>query len=770
MRIAALQPVDERMAASLQSFVPARVFDAHAHLYRMCDVGSVKSPLMDAFPAELTAGDWREALSQQLGAGRLVGGLFMPWPVRDGATVDANQYLLAQLERVPESRGSILIRPEWTEKEVTALLDHPQVVGLKPYHRFAPEEPTFQAPLSAYLPEWAWRLADARGLAITIHLVRDGALADRENLDEIRRMGRRYPGARVILAHAARGFHAPNTVKAVGQLAGLENVFFDTAAVCESAPLEAILRWFGPGKLLWGSDFTVSHQRGRAVTAGDGFAWICPERVDGGADAPECHATLVGFEALRALEEAADAASLSKADLCDVFHDNAARLFGLLDEPGNRTQGLYEHAKERIPGGTQLLSKRPEMLAPDQWPAYFREARGCEIWDLDGRHFYDLSIHGIGACLLGYRDPDVTRAVLRRVRLGSFCTLNPPDEVALADRLCAIHPWADQARFTRCGGEAAVVAVRIARATTRRSHVAICGYHGWHDWYLAANLGESDALMGHLLPGLDPLGVPKELRGTARTFAYERRDAFDAILEDHGDDLAAVVMEPMRHHLPEAGFLEYVRDRAHRAGALIIYDEITIGWRLCYGGAHLRLGVAPDMAVLAKALGNGHPIGAVIGTRAAMEGAHGSFISSTYWTEGVGPAAALATLDKMARVDVPPYIEGVGQRAKAAWRAAAQRHGLPVVVDDGVDCLAHFKFDHPKTDALRTLYAQLMLGRGFLAGTALYCTMAHTDEIIAMYAEAIDEVFAEIAAILSADAVEKALRGPVAHTGFRRLL
>ena len=280
------------------------------------------------------------------------------------------------------------------------------------------------------------------------------------------------------------------------------------------------------------------------------------------------------------------------------------------------------------------------MAAPDQWPAYFREARGCETWDLDGRHYYDCGLHGVGAALLGFRDPDVTRAVQRRVALGALCTLNPPEEVELAERLCAIHPWAEQARFTRSGGEAMAVAVRIARATSDRSAVAVCGYHGWHDWYLAANLGDNDALRGHLLPGLDPLGVPGELRGTCLPFAYNDVRQLREIIAQHGRRLAAVVMEPCRFHDPDPGFLEFVRDETRRAGALLIFDEITVGWRLNHGGAHLQLGVDPDMAVFAKTLSNGHPMAAVIGTGEAMEGAHGSFIISTYWTDGVGPAAA----------------------------------------------------------------------------------------------------------------------------------
>jgi len=436
----------------------------------------------------------------------------------------------------------------------------------------------------------------------------------------------------------------------------------------------------------------------------------------------------------------------------------------------NRKKGivLYQHAKTRIPGGTQLLSKRPEMFAPDQWPAYFDRARGCETWDMDGNHYYDMSTNGIGACLLGFRDPDVTRAVCERIRQGSMCSLNPPEEVELADLLCKIHPWAEQARFTRCGGETAAVAVRIARATTDRSLIAICGYHGWQDWYLAANLGKSDALRGHLLPGLAPLGVPRELRGTTVHFHFNNCGEFQNVMDKYGKRLAAVIMEPCRGFDPEPGFLEYVRKSTKKCGTLLIFDEITIGWRLCFGGAHLKFGVRPDMAIFAKALGNGHPIGAVIGAKKAFVGAHGSFISSTYWTESVGPVAALATLRKMRQLDIPRHIEHIGRLVQNIWEEQGVHHGLPVVVG-GYSCLAHLKFDHPQHNELRTLFVQSMLERGFLAGCQFYPTLAHTESIVALYEKAVAEVFADVALALSQNKVKEKLKGPPAHTGFQRL-
>lgn len=450
-------------------------------------------------------------------------------------------------------------------------------------------------------------------------------------------------------------------------------------------------------------------------------------------------------------------------------------------EMNERTNGLsaalYERARAVIPGGTQLLSKRPEMWAPGRWPAYFREARGCEIVDVDGRTWLDMSAMGIGACLLGYNDADVTRAVVDCVKRGSMCTLNPPDEVALAEQLIALHPWASGVRFARTGGEAMAIAVRLARASTARDHVAICGYHGWHDWYLAANLVKADdaecgALDGHLLPGLAPKGVPRGLAGTAHTFRFNCLDELAAIIKAHGHELAAVVMEPTRHTDPAAGFLEGVRELSTACGARLVFDEITSGWRFHFGGAHLKYGVWPDVAVFAKALGNGHPMAAVVGAREVMDAAQETFISSTYWTEAVGPAAALATLKKMSEIDLPgglpAYLAGIGGRLRDGLTEIARKCDLPLVLK-GHAALTTIGFEHPENLALQTLMTQRMLDAGILAGGAFYASLAHEAAHVDRYLEAIEPVLGEIhKAIEKADVMER-LDGPVRHGGFKRL-
>lgn len=431
-------------------------------------------------------------------------------------------------------------------------------------------------------------------------------------------------------------------------------------------------------------------------------------------------------------------------------------------------QNLYAKAKTLIPGGTQLLSKRPELFLPGQWPSYYHKARGAEVWDLDGRRYVDMSINGVGACILGFADPDVDAAVKQAIEKGSMSTLNCPEEVELAELLCQLHPWADMVRFSRGGGEAMAIAVRIARAHTRREKVAFCGYHGWHDWYLAANLAEEGALDGHLLPGLDPNGVPRGLFGTALPFVYNNTTELEAIIAKHRDDLAAIVMEPVRNHEPKPGFLESVRQIASHVGAVLIFDEVTSGFRLNTGGVHMKYGVEPDIAVFAKGMSNGYPMAAVVGRGDVMRAAQTTFISSTYWTERVGPTAALATIRKHLKQDVARHLIGMGERVQRGWRAAAEKTGLTVHVS-GIAPLAHLAIDCPDAQAAHTLFTQLMLNQGFLAGKAYYATFAHQESHIEQYLLAVRQAFEVIAKALEQGRARELLQGPVAHSGFRRL-
>lgn len=429
-------------------------------------------------------------------------------------------------------------------------------------------------------------------------------------------------------------------------------------------------------------------------------------------------------------------------------------------------QKLWRRAKRVIPGGNMLLSKRPEMFLPDRWPAYFSKAKGCRIWDLDNREFIDMGLMGVGTNTLGYGHPEVDEAVMRTVRDGNMSSLNCPEEVYLAEKMLDLHPWAEMARFARTGGEANAIAIRIARAATGKDKVAICGYHGWHDWYLSANLSDDANLDGHLLPGLEPRGVPRNLQGTVIPFNYNDIDGLSDLVSRH--DIGAIKMEVSRNFGPENNFLEKVRDLATRRGIALIFDECTSGFRETFGGLHKKFGVEPDMAVFGKALGNGYAITAVIGRRKVMESAQSTFVSSTFWTERIGPSAALKTLEVMERERSWEKITQTGTELRASWQRLADKHEV-AIEHWGLPALAGFSFKSSNGLAYKTLVSQELLSKGYLAGTSTYICTEHTEEIVAGYLEALDPVFGLISQCEQGRNVQEFLKTPVCHSGFRRL-
>ncbi len=429
-------------------------------------------------------------------------------------------------------------------------------------------------------------------------------------------------------------------------------------------------------------------------------------------------------------------------------------------------QKLWKRAKRVIPGGNMLLSKRAERFLPEQWPAYFSKAKGCRVWDLDGQEYIDMSIMGIGTNILGYGNPEVDQAVSQTIEAGNMSTLNCPEEVYLAERLVELHPWADMVRFARSGGEANAIAIRIARAASGRDKVAICGYHGWHDWYLAANLGDDKNLAGHLMPGLAPKGVPSNLSNTVYPFNYNRFDELEALVNLH--DIGVIKMEVSRNQEPKPGFLEKIRQLATERNMVLIFDECTSGFRQTLGGLHKLYGVEPDMAMFGKALGNGYGITAVIGRREIMEAAQSTFISSTFWTERIGPTAGLKTLEVMERTHAYDQITETGKVIGKQWRKLAAKYGLDIQIA-GLPALISFSFVSDNHLAYKTLITQEMLAKGYLAATSVYVCTEHTPEIIEGYFTALDPVFGLIKECEEGRDIFSLLKGPVCHSGFKRL-
>lgn len=432
-------------------------------------------------------------------------------------------------------------------------------------------------------------------------------------------------------------------------------------------------------------------------------------------------------------------------------------------------QELYKKAKTLIPGGTQLLSKRPEMFLPDFWPSYYSKAKGCEVWDLDGNRYIDVSLMGVGANVLGYACPTVDNAAKQAVDSGSMCTLNAPEEVELAELLLELHPWADMVRYAKAGGEAMAMAARIVRAHTKKDIVLVCGYHGWHDWYLAANLIKGDPLGAVHLQGLEPVGVPHDLAGSNLIFHYNDLGHFKELVEQYRGQLAAVIMEPIRNDYPADGFLKEIRRITEAEGIALVFDEISSGFRMNCGGSHLMLDVEPDVAVFAKAMTNGYPLAAIIGKSDVMTAAEDTFISSTFWTERIALAAAVASIRFYREKNVADHLMSTGKLIQEGWAKLAKAVGVEIHVG-GIYPMSHFSFMQNDPMVAKTYFTQEMLKRGYLASTAFYASYAHTGDIVEQYLKECGQVFEQIAAIQNiGENLQRHLQGPVCHTGFQRL-
>jgi glutamate-1-semialdehyde aminotransferase len=427
-------------------------------------------------------------------------------------------------------------------------------------------------------------------------------------------------------------------------------------------------------------------------------------------------------------------------------------------------QKLYQRAKTLIPGGTQLLSKRPELFAPDIWPAYYSKAKGAKVWDLDGRFYTDMSIMAVGACILGYADDDVDSAVIEAIKSGVNSSLNCPEEVALADVLIDLHPWFDMVRYARSGGEALSISVRIARAKTNREIILFSGYHGWSDWYLAANLADENGLDGQLMPGLSVNGVPKGLLGTAIPFNFNDISSLRELIKGKENQIAAIMIEPARGEEAPQDYLIQLKELASEIGAVLIFDEITSAFRMCPGGIHRRYGVNPDMAVFAKSMANGYAMAAIMGTESVMQAAQSTFISSTNWTDRVGPTAALATIKKFKDNSVNEHLIDIGLKTQKIWKDMAKKNNLLVTVT-GLPTLAAFQFQSDFSMEMQTRFVIEMLNRGFLGFRQFKSSFAHTDDDLTSYSNAVDEIFEVISNLTN----DELMNQKTCHAGFTRL-
>ncbi len=431
-----------------------------------------------------------------------------------------------------------------------------------------------------------------------------------------------------------------------------------------------------------------------------------------------------------------------------------------------KSQKLYNRAKKLIPGGNMLLSKKPELFLPNGWPAYFSKTKGCEIWDLDYNKFFDLSLMGVGTNILGYSNDKVDKAVYKVIKTGNLSTLNCKEEVILAEKLIKIHPWADMVKFARTGGEANAIAIRIARAASGKDNVAFCGYHGWHDWYLATNIKNEKNLNQHLLKGIKTKGVPNNLKGSIFPFEYNNFNQLKDLINKN--KIGVICMEVMRNDYPKDNFLLKVRQIANKNNIVLVFDECTSGFRKNYGGLHLNFKVNPDIAIFGKALGNGYAITSIIGKRNIMETAQKSFISSTFWTERIGPAAAIETLNQMKKMKSWKIIDSNGKYIIKNWQKLAKNYGFQIEVK-GLPALCSFVFKSKNNDKYKTLITQELLKKGFLASNSVYSSISHKRSIIDNYFEELDKVFQKIQNCENGYNINKYLKFKIPLKKFERM-
>ena len=430
-------------------------------------------------------------------------------------------------------------------------------------------------------------------------------------------------------------------------------------------------------------------------------------------------------------------------------------------------QNLWEKAKKIIPGGNMLLSKRAEMFLPDNWPAYFSKAKGCSVWDLDDNKYIDMSIMGIGTNILGYSNEEVDNAVVEAVNKGNMSTFNCSEEVYLAQKLIEINPWADMVRFARSGGEANSIAIRIARANTNKQKVLICGYHGWHDWYLAANLSNKKNLDKHLLPGLSPLGVPKFLKNTTFTFQYNDFEDFKNKIESD-DEIGIVKMEVVRTFEPKKNFLKKIRDYTKKKNIILIFDECTTGFRENYGGLYKKYKVVPDLVIFGKAIGNGYPITAILGREELMLNSKKSFLSSTFWSDRIGPTAAIASINQMEKIKSWKIVKEKGQYIKYKWKKLFDKYSLRVDIW-GLNAIIGFNFISENNLKYKTYITQELLKKNILAANLVYVSVAHKKDDIDRYFFEFEKVIKTIKSFEDGLDPEKFIENKIANRSFKRL-
>ena len=353
---------------------------------------------------------------------------------------------------------------------------------------------------------------------------------------------------------------------------------------------------------------------------------------------------------------------------------------------------------------------------------------------------------GIGTSTLGYRNNVIDKKVKSAIDKSVNTTLNSLDEYLLAKKILKYDKFANQVKFARTGGEAMSIAIRIARAKNKYSKIAFSGYHGWQDWYIAANLDNSKNLNNHLLKDLIPLGVPKELKGTIIPFKFNDFDQVENLSKKN--ELSAIVIECGRYDYLSKNFIKKINSLCTKKNVCLIVDEVTTGWRENNGGLYKQLGIKPDIVVYGKSLGNGYAISAIVGKEKYMKFANKTFVSSTAWTENIGFNAGLAVIDFFVKYNVSKHLIKIGILLKKGWVESAKKNNIQLEISN-IKTIPSFQFQYGmNNEKIYTFFTDEMLKEGYLASSSVYLSYKHKEKDIRKYLISVDKVFKKIALII----------------------
>lgn len=396
----------------------------------------------------------------------------------------------------------------------------------------------------------------------------------------------------------------------------------------------------------------------------------------------------------------------------------------------HESEEMLERALKIIPLGSQTFSKSKTQYPHGVSPYFIKRGKGSHVWDADANEYIDF-VNALAAITLGYNDPDVTNAVKIQLEKGTIFSLSHELEIKVAEKIVEMVPCAEMVRFGKNGSDATSGAIRLARAYTKRDHVAVCGYHGWQDWYIGSTSRN--------------LGVPQSTRDLTHTFSYNNIDSLYKIFQQYHDQIAAVIMEPMNVVEPGENFLGKVKELTHKNKTVFIFDETITGFRFSKGGAQEYFGVIPDLATFGKGLANGYPVSAIAGRAEIMKLMEEIFFSFTFGGETLSLAAAYATLTKLQREPVVQTLWSQGKKVVEGINDLIIRHALQDVLSiAGKDCWSFLMFKDTESCSqweIKTLFLQEVFAMGVLTVGTHNMSYAHSDDDISKLLEVYDEVF-----------------------------